>query len=378
MTGKTKIIKSACFSFFCLIFAVLFWYMLNNLFLWREGSVITDLILAFVFFSIFFIFSMIYLLLIDNRKIVMISSFFIVFSSLIFLLRRDGMWVVIPATLAYTASTLIIYAVYNMTNKNILNDRKNSIVFHAGNSVLKAGPMLLLIFALLMSVIFYFNFPLVNSKGEIEIEESIVEIVSRPFGSLINNFIPIYDFDMSVNEFIVLTAMMGLPFTQKEDVEMESLINIEDPPREVIDYLESKGIYNLEEVNFVELLQEDEEFRTILLEAIKELASEADPFLLLEYRKNLSENWGIKIDPDEKMGAVFTKLTNSKINQISPVIRNLILILPSIFLFGLIQISFMILNFLYAFLCWAILIIFYKFKFYHYKKVTVEKEEIEL
>jgi len=288
------------------------------------------------------------------------------------------MWVVIPATLAYTASTLIIYAVYNMTNKNILNDRKNSIVFHAGNSVLKAGPMLLLIFALLMSVIFYFNFPLVNSKGEIEIEESIVEIVSRPFGSLINNFIPIYDFDMSVNEFIVLTAMMGLPFTQKEDVEMESLINIEDPPREVIDYLESKGIYNLEEVNFVELLQEDEEFRTILLEAIKELASEADPFLLLEYRKNLSENWGIKIDPDEKMGAVFTKLTNSKINQISPVIRNLILILPSIFLFGLIQVSFMILNFLYAFLCWAILIIFYKFKFYHYKKVTVEKEEIEL
>ena len=125
MTGKTKIIKSACFSFFCLIFAVLFWYMLNNLFLWREGSVITDLILAFVFFSIFFIFSMIYLLLIDNRKIVMISSFFIVFSSLIFLLIRDGMWVVIPATLAYTASTLIIYAVYNMTNKNILNDRKN-------------------------------------------------------------------------------------------------------------------------------------------------------------------------------------------------------------------------------------------------------------
>ena len=132
----------------------------------------------------------------------------------------------------------------------------------------------------------------------------------------------------------------------------------------------------MEEVNFVELLQEDEEFRTILLEAIKELASEADPFLLLEYRKNLSENWGIKIDPDEKMGAVFTKLTNSKINQISPVIRNLILILPSIFLFGLIQVSFMILNFLYAFLCWAILIIFYKFKFYHYKKVTVEKEEI--
>ena len=97
---------------------------------------------------------MIYLLLIDDRKIVMISSFFFVFSSLIFLLRRNGTWVGIPAIIGYTASTLILFAVYNMTNKNILYDRKNSIAFHAMRSILKAGPMLLLAFALLFSVIF--------------------------------------------------------------------------------------------------------------------------------------------------------------------------------------------------------------------------------
>lgn len=199
MDNKTKLIKSSCLSLFCLILALAFWYTLNNLFLWREGSVINDLLLAFLFFSLFFIFSMIYLLLVDNRKIVVIASFFMVFSSLIFLLRKNGTWVGIPAIISYSASTLLLFTAYNMTNRNILNDRKNSIVFHPGSSIAKAGPMLLVIFAILISVIFYFNFPLLNSEGEIEVEESLIELASRPFGSIINNFIPIYDFDMNVD-----------------------------------------------------------------------------------------------------------------------------------------------------------------------------------
>ncbi len=378
MTDKIKIIKSSCFSLFCLLPALAFWYTLNNLFLWREGSVINDLIVTFLLFSVFFIFSMIYLLLVDNRKIVMISSFFIVFSSLIFMLRINGTWVGIPAIIGYTASTLILFAAYNMTNKNILYDRKNSIVFHAGKSILKAGSMLLIVFALLLSVIFYFNFPLLDSEGRVVIEESLLETVSRPFGNLINDIMPIYDFDMSVNEFIMLTTILGLPFAQKEGVEIEPLINAEEPPEEVINYLESKGLSNFEEINFAEYIQEDEEFRDILLEELKKLSSEADPILLYEYRRNLSDNWGIKIGTDERMGEVYTRFINSKINQIPQKTRSLILIFPAIFFFGLLQVSFLILNFLYAFLCWAILIIFYKAKFYHYKKVEVEKEEIEL
>jgi hypothetical protein len=378
MTDKIKIIKSSCFSLFCLLLALAFWYALNNLFLWREGSVINDLLLAFLLFSIFFIFTMIYLLLVDNRKIVIISSFFIVFSSLIFLLRRNGTWVGIPAIISYAASTLILFAVYNMTNKNILHDRKNSIVFHAGNSIIKAGPMFLVVFALLFSVIFYFNFPLLNSEGGIEVEEPLIELVSRPFGNIINNFIPIYDFDINVDEFIVLTTMLGLPFTQKEGVELEPLINMEEPPEEVINYLENKGIKNFEEINFAQYLREDDDFKNILIQEIKKLVTEADPFILYEYRRNLSENWEIKIGPDERMGQVYTRLINSKIDQIPEKSLSLILIFPAVIFFGILQISFLILNFLYAFLCWAILIIFYKAKFYHFKKIQVEKEEIEL
>lgn len=294
------------------------------------------------------------------------------------MLRINGTWVGIPAIIGYTASTLILFAAYNMTNKNILYDRKNSIVFHAGKSILKAGSMLLIVFALLLSVIFYFNFPLLDSEGRVVIEESLLETVSRPFGNLINDIMPIYDFDMSVNEFIMLTTILGLPFAQKEGVEIEPLINAEEPPEEVINYLESKGLSNFEEINFAEYIQEDEEFRDILLEELKKLSSEADPILLYEYRRNLSDNWGIKIGTDERMGEVYTRFINSKINQIPQKTRSLILIFPAIFFFGLLQVSFLILNFLYAFLCWAILIIFYKAKFYHYKKVEVEKEEIEL
>jgi hypothetical protein len=378
MGNRIKLIKSACLSLFCLLLALAFWFAFNNLFLWREGSVITDLLVAFLLFSVFFIFSMIYLLLVDNRKIVIIASFFIVFSSLIFLLRRNGIWVGIPAIIGYSASTLLLFAAYNMTNRNILNDRKNSIVFHAGSSILKAGPMLLLIFVLLFSVIFYFNFPLLNSEGELEVEEPLIEMASRPFGSIINNFIPVYDFDMSVDEFVVLTTILGLPFTQKEGVELEPLFNMEEPPEEVVNYLKNKGIYNLEEINFTEYLREDEEFKNLLIEEIRRLVTEADPILLYKYRNNLSVNWGIKIGPDERMGQVYTRLINSKINQIPLKFLNLALIFPAVIFFGILQVSFLILNFLYAFLGWAILIIFHKARFYHFKKVQVEKEEIEL
>ncbi len=378
MDNKTKLIKSSCLSLFCLLIALAFWFALNNLFLWREGSIITDLLLAFLLFSIFFIFSMIYMLLVDNRKIVIITSFFIVFSSLIFLLRKNGTWVGIPAIISYAASTLLLFAVYNMTNRNILNDRKNSIVFHPGNSITKAGPILLVVFAILFSVIFYFNFPLLNSEDEIEVEEPLIELTSRPFGSIINNFIPIYDFDMNVDEFVILTTMLGLPFSQKEGVELEPLINMEEPPEELVNYLRNKGIYNPEEINFSEYLREDEEFKNIMMEEIKKLANETDPILLYKYRNNLSENWGIKIGPDERMGEVYTRLINSKINQIPPKLLSLALIFPAIIFFGVLQVSFLILNFLYAFLCWVILIIFYKAKFFHFKKIQVEKEEIEL
>jgi hypothetical protein len=378
MNNKIKLIKSSCLSLFCLLMALAFWFALNNLFLWREGSVITDLLLAFLLFSIFFIFSMIYLLLVDNRKIVIIASFFIVFSSLIFLLRKNGTWVGIPSLISYTISTLLLFAVYNMTNRNILNDRKNSIVFHPGSSITKAGPIILVVFAILFSVIFYFNFPLLNSEGEIEVEEPMIELASRPFGSIINNFIPIYDLDMNVDEFVIFTTMLGLPFTQKEGVELEPLINMEEPPEELVNYLRNKGIYNPEEINFSEYLREDEEFKNIMMEEIKKLANETDPTLLYRYRNNLSENWGIKIGSDERMGQVYTRLINVKINQIPPKILSLALIFPAIIFFGVLQVSFLILNFLYAFLCWVILIIFYKAKFYHFKKIQVEKEEIEL
>ncbi len=377
MKNNIKIIKAACLSFFCLLLSGAFWYFLNNLFLWRQGSIITDLISVSISFSLFFIFSMIYLLLVDNRKIIIISSFFITFSLLVFFLRRDGMWVEIYSIIGYTISALILFTAYNLTNKNIQHDRKNSIVFHAGKSILKAGPMLLVVFAVLFSVIFYFNSPLINDEEEIEVKESIVERLARPFGNIINNYIPIYYPDMSVDEFIVLSSMIGFPFAKGEE-ELIPPVNMEKPPERIANYLRSKGIYDLENLNLMEHLKGDEEFRVLFLEELKELTDQTNPYLMYKYRDNLSQNWGIELNGSDKMVTVYTRLLNSKINQIPPLLRNLLLISPSLLLFSVLEISFLILNFIYSFLCWIILIIFYKSRFYHYRKVKVEKEEIEL
>ncbi len=182
---------------------------------------------------------------------------------------------------------------------------------------------------------------------------------------------------MRVDEFIVLTSIIGLPFAQGEE-EMRPPVDIEEISEEIINYLNSKGIYDLEEINFVEYLREDEEFRTLFIEEVKKLTSQANPYLMNKYRKNLSKNWGIEISDDDRMGEVFTRLANSKINQVPENIRNLILIFPSIVLFGILEVVFLVLNFIYSLICWVLLIVFYKSKFYHFRKIKVEKEEIEL
>jgi len=377
MKAKVKIIKASCFSLFCFFLSVIFWYLLKKFFLWEEGRILLDLIYAFISFSIFFIFSMIYLVLIDNRKIVFLSSFFIIFSFLVFFLRKSGVWVSMPAIISYVILAWILFAVFNLTNKNLIYERKNSIVFHPAKSILKAATTLLIIFAILFPVVFYFNFPFIGKDGNIVVKEEHVEKLTKPFGEAINRYIPIYDLEMNVDEFIVLTTFMGLPFAKGEE-ELRPLVGMEKPPEGIISYFKDKGIYNLEEVDFMQYMREDEEFGKLFIDEIKGLASKASPYLMSRYRENLSENWGLELSGEDKMGEVYTRLINTKANEVPKNIRDLFLIIPAVVLFSILEIVFIVLSFIFSFICWILLIIFYKSKFYHYRKVQVEKEEIEL
>ncbi len=380
METKSKIAKSYSISAFCFLLAVIFWYLLKKFFLWQEGRVILDLIYAFISFSIFIIFSLVYLALIDNRKLVLPSSFFITFSFLFFFLRKEGIWVSKVAIICYVILIFILFIVFNSANKNLIYERKNSIVFHPEKSILKAAPALMVIFAILFSVVFYFNFPFMDKDGKIAVKEEHLEKLTKPFGEAINRYIPIYDLlNMNVDEFIVLTTFIGLPFASgEEEEELSPLVDMEKPPEGIVNYLRNKGVYNLEEVNIIEYIIEDEEFRGVFIEEIKRLADEANPYLMNKYRQNLSKNWGVELSREDSVIGVFTRLINTKVNEVPKNIIDLFLIFPAIALFGVLQIVFIILGFIYSFICWLLLIIFYKAKFYHYRKIKVDKEEIEL
>jgi len=380
METKSKIAKSYSISVFCFLLAVIFWYLLKKFFLWQEGRVLLDLIYAFISFSIFIIFSLVYLALIDNRKLVLPSSFFITFSFLFFFLRKEGIWVSKIAILCYVILIFILFILFNFANKNLIYERKNSIVFHPEKSILKAAPILMVIFAILFSVVFYFNFPFMDKDGKIAVKEEHLEKLTQPFGEAINRYIPIYDLlNMSVDEFIVLTTFIGLPLASgEEEEELSPLVDMEKLPEGIVSYFRNKGVYNLEEVNIIEYIIEDEEFREVFIEEIKRLADEANPYLMNKYRQNLSENWGVELSSEDRMIEVFTRLINTKVNEVPKNIIDLFLILPAIALFGVLEIVSIILGFIYSFICWLLLIIFYKAKFYHYKKIKVDKEEIEL
>ena len=380
MKVNTKIIKATCFSLFCFLVGIAFWFLLKKFFLWQDGKIITNLIIASICFGFFFIFIMLYLVLTDSRKTVLLSSFFIAFSFLPFFLQKNGKWVRIPAIISFCILALLLFVFFNLTNKALIYDRKNSIKFHSGKSLLKSGPALLVIFAILFAVLFYFNFPLLNDEGNIEIKEKQIERLAEPFGQMINRFVPvpIYDLDMSADEFIVISAFISLPFIkEKEDEEIRPPIALEEPPEGIINYFKEKGIYDLEGVNFGDYMN-DEEFRKLFFEELRKLTPTADPYLMNQYRQNLSKNWGIEIDGKDRMGEVYTKFINNKINEIPKKIRDLFLIFPSVILFGVLEICFLILNLIFSLIGWIVLIIFYKTHFYHFRKVEVEKEEIEL
>lgn len=381
MESRIKIIKTISFSFFCFLLSVLSWYFLKELFLWQEGRVVYDLTYAFISFTVFFIFLMVYLFLVSHRKIVLVFSFFAAFSFLIFFLKKEGLWVSMPAITGYVIICALLFGVINLTSKNLIYEAKNSVVLHPAKAVSKAGTVILIVFAILFSTLFYFNFPFMDKHGNIQIKE---ELIKKTGGSLerfaVKFFpLPIYDMEMSVDEFIVICSITGIPFIRSEgdQQEVKPLINIEKSSGAIINYIKDKGVYSLEEVNMMEYMRDDE-FRELFIDEIERLTPTANIYLLTRYRKNLSKNWGIEIDSQETMGTVYTELLNAKVKEIPENIRNLFLIIPAFILFSVLEIAFLLLNMIFSIFARIVFIILYKTNFYRYRKVRVEKEEIEL
>jgi len=377
MSDKKITIKSSVFSLFIFLLAIAFWYFLKELYIWQEDKIILNLIYISIFFSIFIIFSLVYLVLMDNRKIVLLSSFFISFSFLAFFLRKYGNWVDRVAIISYIVSAFILFIGYSAANRNLTSERKNSITFHPARTIMRSVPTFMIVFAILLSVIFYFNFPLMDKDKKIEIKEEHLKKISEPFSDIINRYFPVYYLDITADEFIILNLFLNLPFVQGEE-DIKPPVDIDKVPEKIANYLKDKEAFNLEEINYMQYMREDKEFRILFIEEIKKLADEANPNLLSRYRANLSNNWGIKLSGKETMDRVYTQLINNRINQFPERTKNLLLILPAVALFGIMQIVFIILGFIYSLFSWALLIILYKAKFYYYKKIEVEKEEIEL
>jgi hypothetical protein len=324
---------------------------------------------------------MVYLFLVSNRKIVLVFSFFAVFSFLIFFLKKEGMWVRMPAIIGYIIFCTILFGVINLTSSKLIYEVKNSVILHPAKAVSKAGSTILIVFAILFSMLFYFNFPLLDRDGNIQIKEDLIKNAGDNFESFAVKFfpLPIYDMEMSVDEFIIICSITGIPFIKSEEDEQEvkPLINLDKSSEAIKNYIRDRGMFSLEGINIMEYMREDG-FRGLFVDEVKRLTPTANIYLLTRYRKNLSKNWGIELEGEETMGTVYTRFLNAKINEIPENIKNLILIIPAFILFGVLEIAFLILNMIFSIFALVLFVILYKTKFYRYRKVQVEKEEIEL
>jgi len=145
MSNKKNIVKSSISSIFIFLLAAIFWYFLRKLFLWNEGRINAGLIYAFIFFSIFIIFSLVYLILIDNRKIIIVTSLFVSLGFLFFFLRENNGWVSRAAIIAYIISAFILLTGYSTANRNLTAERKNNIKFYPVKIISRAVPAFMII-----------------------------------------------------------------------------------------------------------------------------------------------------------------------------------------------------------------------------------------
>jgi hypothetical protein len=117
---------------------------------------------------------------------------------------------------------------------------------------------------------------------------------------------------MTVDQFIVLTTFLGLPFAMGEE-ELKPLLDTEDLPEGIMEYLQGKAVYNLEPANIMQQMRQDEEFRSMMFEEIKEFTGEVNPYLVSRYRGNLSKNWGLELDSNDRMSQVLSDWQTSRL-----------------------------------------------------------------
>ncbi len=277
--------------FAILVVTVLFWRQLSLFF---DSATLNGLIRLGVYWLAFLTFSLVFLILIDNRNVVYLTYLLGVGSFFLF-------FVFLEKTVAgvYAICLLILFLFLIIAYERINKEKEARLKISLKITWRKGLPLIILGISLIATVVYYFN-PLIRlNQGGIEIPRQFFNLVTKPFSEIVGKMLPFYDSKMTIDEILTAGAVMesGIP----------SAFDGISP-----DLTQKLAGGNFKDIN--QLLQ-DPEVGDLLRQEIKRQTQKKNESLLQGQRAEIEEGLGITLNGDETLDEILVKVVNGKIGE---------------------------------------------------------------
>jgi len=324
-SSKIKILLLALIMF---VIIVLFWYYLSLFFHSTSSS---RLLCLGIVWLIFLAFSLLFLVLIQNRNTVYLTYVLGLGSFFLFFVRFEKL------TVGVYAICLLIFLILIIIGYERISKEKNERLKLSLKKIWKRGlPFLTLGLSLVIAVVYYFNPLLRISQEKIEIPPQVFSLIIRPFSGTVSKMLPFYDPKMTIDEMLTAGTMF----------KGETSFSLEDISPELIQEFGNLDFENLD----IDQLLKDPRVGDLLRQGIGQQTEEVDASFLKNQRAGLEESLGVSLEGDETFDLVLAKIVNSKISEfVGPYAKEVSL--------GIAVVLFLILRFLSGILSFVIIIL---------------------
>ncbi len=268
----------------------LFWW---RLYLFLMGPSLVRLVFVTIFAFALLCASVIFMLLIKSLNVFYTTYLISSFSFFAFFQGQGH------ELKLYIIAILLFFGFFVLGYEFIQHEKKERIHLSYVRIWKRGLPFLIIGLSLVIALVYYFNPLLKIGQKKIEIPKVFFSTIMQPLKIVFKPIIPFYTPGMTIDEMIVLSQ--DLDYSQ-------ILSNLSLKQKQILkSSLEAK---NLSQIDLKELA-EDSNFVQIL----KENVSSFDENVLSLKRQEIGETFNIKVDGNETMDLIVTRVINSKLSD---------------------------------------------------------------
>ncbi len=352
MTAKK--LKMFILSLFVIASSFLFWWKLS---LFTYSASLSRLVLIGIFSLLFLCFSLIFMVLVDNRNILFVT-YMIVLGLFFLFFQAHGLELQV-----YISALLLFLGLFVLGYEFISKEEKERRHISLRRIWKRGLPILIIGLSLIIAVVYYFNPLLKIKQKKVEIPTQFFSTVMTPFKSIIRQTIPFYQPGMTIDEMIITSESMKNPSIMA-NISPDTIKNIKKE-------LNQTDFENLD----TSQLLENKEFLKMLSGQLKENVPDS---ALEEKKQEIEDSLGVKVNGDETLDDIVAGMINDKLsNFIGPYTKEVsILIAVALFLF--LRFLFGLLGFIIIIFSRLIIRLLIVLKVVEIKEAQVSKEFLRL